>query len=134
MLLFYTFREWISKQYNFSNHKKKNVKLPLSFPQFRSCFIWWVMSKKNEHFYVDYHNNLIPFVVKKSPIFIWNHSFSTHAEFYEKLTFLTPYAHIRGVRNISFSGNFAYVLNVWLLSYSSIFKRFMTFSRGWYTE
>ena len=39
---------------------------------------------------------------------------------FEKLTFLTPwYAHIRvpfqGVRNVSFSKNFAYVLNGWPL-------------------
>ena len=44
------------------------------------------------------------------------HPLSTYANFSEKLTFPTPrYAHvrvrIRGVRNVSFSDNFAYVLN-----------------------
>ena len=42
------------------------------------------------------------------------HSFSTFAKFSEKSTFLIlRYAHVRvlGVRNLSFSENFAYVLN-----------------------
>ena len=43
-------------------------------------------------------------------------SFSTYAKFAEKLTFLHPlYAHIsvqiKGLRNASFSENFAYALN-----------------------
>ena len=43
------------------------------------------------------------------------HSFSTCAKFSEKLTFLTPwYVPVR--RNVSFSKNFAYVLNEWPLS------------------
>ena len=46
---------------------------------------------------------------------VWGRSFSTYANFHEKLTFLTPlYAHVRvhiGVRNVSFSENFANVLN-----------------------
>ena len=37
---------------------------------------------------------------------IWDHPFSTYAKFSEKLTFLIPW-----VRNVSFSENFAYVLN-----------------------
>ena len=45
-----------------------------------------------------------------------DHPFSTYAKFSEKLTFVTPrYAHVRvrimGVRNVSFSENFAYVVN-----------------------
>ena len=45
-----------------------------------------------------------------------NHSFSTYAEFSEKLTFLTPWLRTSAcayqeVRNDSFSENFAYVLN-----------------------
>ena len=47
-----------------------------------------------------------------------NHSFSTYEKFSEKLTFLTlwylnVWVCIRGVRNVSFPENFAYVLNVW---------------------
>ena len=38
-----------------------------------------------------------------------DHSFSTYAKFYEKLTFLT------GGRNVSSSENCAYVLNEWSL-------------------
>ena len=47
--------------------------------------------------------------------------FSKYAKFSEKLTFLTPcFAHERtcayqGVRIVSFSENFAYVLNGWSL-------------------
>ena len=41
---------------------------------------------------------------------------STYAKFSEKLTFLTPCAY-QGVRNVSFSENFAYVINGWPLSY-----------------
>ena len=40
----------------------------------------------------------------------WDHSFSTYTKFYEKLTVLTSWY---GVRNISFSENFVYVLNEW---------------------
>ena len=48
------------------------------------------------------------------------HPLSMYAKFSKKLPFLTPwYAHvrvrIRGVRNVSFSENFAYVLNGWPL-------------------
>ena len=48
---------------------------------------------------------------------IWYHSFNTYGKFSEKRTFLTPwYAHVctcayHGVKNVSFSENFAYVLN-----------------------
>ena len=48
---------------------------------------------------------------------------STCINLSEKLTFLTPwYAHVRtsayqGARNVSFSENFAYILNGWLLVY-----------------
>ena len=50
---------------------------------------------------------------------IWDHSFCMYAKFSEKLTFLTPiriltYAY-QGVRNLSFSENFANVLNEWSL-------------------
>ena len=52
-----------------------------------------------------------------------NHSFSTYEKFSEKLTFLTlwylnVWVCIRGVRNVSFPENFAYVLNVWF--YASV--------------
>ena len=54
---------------------------------------------------------------------VWDHSFSTSAKSSEKLTFLSPwYAHIRthtcayqGIRNASFSENFAEALNEWSL-------------------
>ena len=45
------------------------------------------------------------------------HSFSAKAKFSEKLTFLTLcYAHVRvceGVKNVSFSESFTYVLSEW---------------------
>ena len=51
-----------------------------------------------------------------SPVFIGDHSFSTYVKFSEKLTFPPPPPLIRtrtcayqGVRNVSFSENFAYV-------------------------
>ena len=52
-----------------------------------------------------------------------NQSFSTYEKFSEKLTFLTlwylnVWVRIRGVRNVSFPENFAYVLNVWF--YASV--------------
>ena len=45
-----------------------------------------------------------------------DHLFSTNAKFFEKLTFLNPLIRTRscayqGVRKVSFSENFAYVLN-----------------------
>ena len=43
----------------------------------------------------------------------WVYPFSTYAKFSEKLTFLTPWCAYQGVRNVSFSENFAYVLNGW---------------------
>ena len=49
-------------------------------------------------------------------IYAWDHSFSTYAKFSEKQTFFTQwYAHVRvqGVKNVSSSENFAYVLNEW---------------------
>ena len=39
---------------------------------------------------------------------VWLHPFNTYAKLSEKLTFLTA---DQGVRNVSFSENFAYVLN-----------------------
>ena len=53
--------------------------------------------------------------------YTWGHSFSTIAKLSEKLTFLTPDTHTlrtptcayQGVRNVSFSDNFAYLLNEW---------------------
>ena len=41
------------------------------------------------------------------------HPLSTHAKFYEKLTFLTHWCAYQGAKNNSFSENFAYVLNRW---------------------
>ena len=51
-------------------------------------------------------------------IFGGDHSFSKYAKFAENLTFLTSwYAHVRkGVRNVSFSENCAYILNKLSLS------------------
>ena len=48
-------------------------------------------------------------------VLLRDHSFSTYAKFSEKLIFLTP-IHTRtcayqGIRNVSLSENFAYVLN-----------------------
>ena len=61
--------------------------------------------------------NYLPLCVNtRSKLTIRDHSFSTYAEFSEKLTFLTPLIRTRilcvsGVRNVGFSKNFAYVLN-----------------------
>ena len=41
------------------------------------------------------------------------HLLSTHANIYEKLTFLTLWCAYQGAKNVSFSENFAYVLNRW---------------------
>ena len=51
------------------------------------------------------------------------HPFSTYTKFSEKLIFLTPLIRTRtctyqGVRNVTFSENFAYVLNGWPLKYA----------------
>ena len=57
----------------------------------------------------------------KPVIIMRDHSLSTYAKFPEKLTFLASwYAHVRtrayqGLRNVSFSENFAYVLSGWSL-------------------
>ena len=53
-------------------------------------------------------------------VIIWGHSFSTYGKFSkEKKTFLTHWKTRRcayqWVRNVTFSENFAYVLNEWLL-------------------
>ena len=42
----------------------------------------------------------------------WDHFFITYAKFSEKLIFLT-HIYILGVRNVSFSGEFEYILNEW---------------------
>ena len=71
---------------------------------------------KNELFHKSYEiefinpQNFISFFVKAGTLLflIWDHSFSTLAKFSEKLTFLTPWY-------VSFSKNFANVLNVWSL-------------------
>ena len=47
-----------------------------------------------------------------------DHSFGTCAKFSKELTFLTPDMHmymcvLGGVRNVSFSESFAYILNEW---------------------
>ena len=54
-------------------------------------------------------------------IFYRSHSFSTEAKFSEQLTFLGSwYEHIhQGVRNVSFSENFAYELNEWPYTWDS---------------
>ena len=56
----------------------------------------------------------------KNKWFLWNHSFSTYIKFSEKLAFISPWyvnarVRIRGARNVSFSENFAFVLNEWFL-------------------
>ena len=57
----------------------------------------------------------------KIEIEIRGHPLSMYAKFSEKLTFLTPLTRLRtcayqGVRNVSFSENFAYVLSGWSLT------------------
>ena len=56
-------------------------------------------------------------VVKDMHEVVGDHSFSTFANVLKKLSFVTPwYARVcayQGVRNVSFSENFAYILNDW---------------------
>ena len=57
-----------------------------------------------------------------------DHSFSTYAKFFNKLTFSTPLIRTRtclyqGIKKSWFSGNFAYVLNE--LSSSIMFSRYV---------
>lgn len=40
-----------------------------------------------------------------------DHTYKTNAKLFKKLTFLTADKQKQGVRNVSFSGKFAYVLN-----------------------
>ena len=49
---------------------------------------------------------LVPFLPR-------GHPFITCAEFFEKLTFLTQGVRNQGVRNVSFSENFADIPNGW---------------------
>ena len=72
------------------------------------CHYGWLIGPKN----VSERNSKIDIY--------WDHSFIRYAKSSEKLTFLTPwYAHVRvayqGVRNDSFSENFAYAVNGWSL-------------------
>ena len=61
----------------------------------------------------------MPYANKRSKISILErgHSFSTYAKFFEKLTFLRTGTY-QGVRNVSFSENFAQVLNGISIRYS----------------
>ena len=82
---------------------------------------------QNTHFYFQNHG-----VRNVSFSTIWlkirDHSFSRYAKFSKKLAFLTPwYADVRvyqGVRNVSFPGNFAYVLNRWSLISQITFNKY----------
>ena len=71
---------------------------PLTAQLFRKEALWWMFGMAL---------NTLP-----------DHSFSTYAKFSKKLTFLTPLICTRrcvhqGVRNVSLSESFAYVLNEW---------------------
>ena len=65
-----------------------------------------------------------PSVIMCHPI--WDYSFSTYAKFSEKLIFLTPLIRTRTCKyrkiNVSFSENFAYVLNEWSHCHQSRLK------------
>ena len=64
----------------------------------------------------------LPKALLQAGWYLWGYPLSTYAKLSEKLSFLTPwYAHVRNVsfemlRNVSFSQNFAYVLNGWPIS------------------
>ena len=60
----------------------------------------------------------------KNGLIIRVYPFSTYVKFSEKLTFLTPWyaCAYQGVRNVSFSENFAYVLNGWPLKLIQIWN------------
>ena len=65
----------------------------------------------------------------------WSYPFSMYAKFSEKLIFLTPdtptYVHVSGVKNFSFSENFANVLNggphytCWYISFMILLSKIM---------
>ena len=69
----------------------------------------------------------VTYTAPKGPGLLKDHPFSTYAKPSEKLTFLTSwYAHVRtcayqGVRNVSFSESFAYLLNGWTLLSKPLF-------------
>ena len=74
----------------------------------------------------------VTYTAPKGPGLLWDHPFSTYAKLSEKLTFLTSwYAHVctcartyvcvSGVRNVSFSESFAYLLNGWTLLSKPLF-------------
>ena len=55
-----------------------------------------------------------------------------HTKFPKKLTCLPPWcanvrARIKGVRNVSFSENFAHVLNGWFLNVTAIHKQYQNY-------
>ena len=53
------------------------------------------------------------YLLKLSKLCIRDHSFSTYAKFSEKLTFLDVRTRAHQEVNVSFSENFAYILNEW---------------------
>ena len=83
---------------------------------------WWCFTTK--------YLNLLP----RIEFFIRRHPLSTYAKFSEKLTFLNLWdtcAH-QGVRNVSFSENFAYVLNGWTLTTNQFAAKTKRASALWF--
>ena len=81
--------------------------------------------------------------VQKFNDFIGDHSFSTFAKFSEKLNISYPLIPARtcayqGVRNVSFSGNFANILNEWSICifqlFLNIFLAMFPFYKPWAAE
>ena len=60
--------------------------------------------------------------------FFWDYSISTYTKFFEKRTTCA----YQGVRNVSFSENFAYVLNEWPLCSLLLYRlyQWITFGGG----
>ena len=83
-------------------------------------FYWYIHYRLSIYLYVLVFckSRMKTILFISHPYLAWNwhvrgHPLSTFAKFSKKLTFLTPW--YEGVRNVSFSVNFAYVLNGWPL-------------------
>ena len=118
------------KYFTYDNYVKKNFFFWFELLIVR--WIWIILS-------VVLWNNF----VQKFNDFIGDHSFSTFAKFSEKLNISYPLIPARtcayqGVRNVSFSGNFANILNEWSICifqlFLNIFLAMFPFYKPWAAE
>ena len=111
-------------------------------------FYLWQLRQKKIFFLVwtTYSSLNLDYIVgsvQKFNDFIGDHSFSTFAKFSEKLNISYPLIPARtcayqGVRNVSFSGNFANILNEWSICifqlFLNIFLAMFPFYKPWAAE